>query len=200
MAILSPGNIKLGKMPNVSLPPVVTCNGCGEHCGKKCYSMKAYRMYPPVRKMWDKNLELAKTNMDQYFSQILAEIQAKRKPVKFFRWHVSGDILNLGYFASMCLLAARLHETRFLVFTKQYRIVNEYLDSEATIPKNLQVVFSAWPGMPMKNPYNLRVAWMQDGAESRIPSSVIECPGSCETCSACFSLDAIGKDVMFELH
>ena len=98
MAILSPGNIKLGKMPNVSLPPVVTCNGCDEYCGKKCYSMKAYSMYPSVRNMWDKNLESAKTNMDQYFSQILAELQAKRKPVKFFRWPVANyseaEILN----------------------------------------------------------------------------------------------------------
>lgn len=200
MAILSPGNIKLGKMPNVSLPPIVSCNGCGEYCGTKCYSMKAYRMHPAVREKWDKNLELAKTDIKGYFSHIFDEILRKRKMPKFFRWHTSGDILSVEYLKGMIIIANALPSTKFLCFTKQYALVNEAINNGEEIPDNLQLIFSAWPGLSMQNPFNFKVAWMQDGTETRVPESAFECPGSCETCSACFSLSKIGKDVVFELH
>ena len=36
---ISPGNQKMGFIPSVSLPPVVTCaHGCT--CAKKCYAAK----------------------------------------------------------------------------------------------------------------------------------------------------------------
>lgn len=200
MTILSPGNIKLGKMPNVSLPPIVSCNGCGDHCGSKCYSMKAYRMYPAVREKWDNNLKLATTYLNGYFSQIFAELLRKKKLPKFFRWHTSGDILNSEYLKGMVAIATALPSTKFLCFTKQYSIVNAAVEEKVDLPENLQIIFSAWPGLSMSNPHNFRVAWMQDGTETRVPASAFECPGSCETCSACFSLSKIGKDVVFELH
>lgn len=200
MAILSPGNIKLGKVLNVSLPPIVSCNGCSDYCGTKCYSMKAYRMYPAVRNNWDSNLALAKDNLDNYFTRILHEILKKRAAPKYFRWHVSGDILSLTYFKGMCAVAVALPYVKFLCFTKQYNILNEYVKGEEEIPSNLQIVFSAWPGLPLNNPHNFRVAWMQDGTEDRIPSNAMHCPGNCETCGACFSLNEIGKDAVFELH
>jgi hypothetical protein len=62
------------------------------------------------------------------------------------------------------------------------------------------IVFSAWPGMTFLNPHGHRVAWMQDGSETRVPDDAIECPGNCESCGLCFEHDRLGRDVVFHKH
>ena len=44
---ISRGNVKMGAIPSVSLPPIITCSkeAC-KHCGKKCYALKIARLRP----------------------------------------------------------------------------------------------------------------------------------------------------------
>lgn len=198
MAIISKGNSKMGKIPNISLPPIVTCNGCEDTCADKCYANKFYRMYPSVKKAWDKNLEEYLTNPVKYFASISKQL-ARLQP-KFFRWHVGGDIPNQLYFIGINNVANMYPATKFLLFTKQYATINAYVELRDMLPKNLQIVFSAWPGMQIDNPFNFKIAWMQDGTEDRVPESAFECAGSCTECSACFSLNKIDRDVVFHIH
>jgi hypothetical protein len=193
---ISDNNSKIGRMPNVSLTPISSCR-CNVPCKKDCYALKAYRQYPPVRAAWDNNLEMAKTDLTGFFAGIDQHLAKKKKPAKYFRWHVSGDIISAEYFQGMVDLATKHPATRFLAFTKQYETVNNYTGS---LPDNLTVIFSAWPGLNFDNPKCLPVAYMQDGSETRVPADALECPGNCEQCGMCWQLPQIGKDVVFHKH
>jgi hypothetical protein len=191
---ISTGNSKLGMIPNVSLPPVLAC---GSDCGcrsKLCYALRIYKRHAVVRKRWDSNLTIAITDPHQYFYSIHKQLQGMQP--EYFRWHVGGDILNQQYLESMKTVAADHPKTKFLCFTKMYNL--QYVP----LPKNLRIVFSAWPGhllVRWKPDRLLPVAWMQDGTEDRIPSDAKECTGSCHDCHACWDLKR-GEHVYFHLH
>jgi hypothetical protein len=187
---ISRGNAKLGKIPNISLPPIKAC-GNSEGCQKDCYALKSYRMYKEVRNAWDSNLRVATENRGQYFADI-ADYIGKKKP-RFFRWHVAGDIIDQDYLDDMATVAGDSPDTSFVAFTKMYEL------DFSNLPDNLTIIISAWPGKPLRNPYGLPVAYMQDGTETRV-SNAVECPGSCEECGACFDLARIGKNVVFHKH
>jgi hypothetical protein len=154
-------------------------------------------MYPGTRAAWRRNEYLAKHHPDEYFSQIAAAV-AEAKP-RLFRWHVAGDILSTDYLGSMCRIASANPHTHFLAFTKNFKIVNEYEDREA-IPGNLVLIYSAWPGLSFSNTHGHRIAWMQNGSETRVPADAIECPGNCESCGLCYELPKLGRDVVFYKH
>ena len=187
---ISPGNKKMGSIPNVSLPPVLSCGNCSG-CKRSCYALKAYKQYPLVRKAWRKNWELLRKDRLKYFSMVSAYL-SKHKP-KFFRWHVAGDIVDQDYLEWMKNFALLLFPgTKFLTFTK---MALDFSD----LPKNLTIVYSAWPGQPIVNPHNLPIAFMQDGTETRV-TNALECPGNCENCSMCWALPTIGANVVFHKH
>jgi len=66
---ISPGNMKTGKIPSISLPPIVTCNPNAK-CHNDCYVLKSYRLYPHVREAYQKNLNTFKTSPELYFQSI----------------------------------------------------------------------------------------------------------------------------------
>ena len=193
---ISGGNRKLGDIMNVSLVPIECCPR-GIPCSKACYALKAYRMYPSTRKAWTTNAWLARNEPEIYFAQI-AECIAAAQP-RYFRWHVAGDILNLGYLRQMCRIAAENQYTQFLAFTKAFDIVNEY-ENARKLPCNLSIIFSAWPGMNIDNPHGHRIAWLQDGEENRVTAKAVQCPGQCQTCTLCFGRQNLNRDVVFFKH
>lgn len=195
MPFISSGNMKIGKIANISLTPGKSCSGCADSCHKTCYAMKAYRQYPNVRVAWDTNLESARSERAAYFagvSSFLASYSGNR-----FRWHVAGDILDDDYLGAMIELAHKYPRISFLAFTKQYHVVAR---STVALPENMSLVVSAWPGREFVNPHRLPVAWMQDGGEQRVPADAHECPGSCSECDLCWRLARVGRDVVFHKH
>ena len=194
---ISKCNRKLGCVMNVSTTPGRCCPQGVPCLGQGCYALKALRLYPGTRAAWRRNELLAKHHPESYFTQIAAQV-ANAKP-RLFRFHVAGDILNSGYLAGMCRIAVANPSTHFLAFTKAFAIVNEFEDREA-VPANLVLVFSAWPGMSFLNPHGHRVAWMQDGTETRVPEDAIRCPGNCDTCGLCYERSRLGRDVVFYKH
>ena len=194
---LSKGNRKLGGVMNISTTPGRCCVQGIPCASGGCYALKALRLYPTTRAAWRRNEDLAKHHPDEYFKQIAAAI-AEAKP-RLFRWHVAGDILSSEYLHGMCRIAEANPSTHFLAFTKAFNIVNRYEDHK-TIPANLVLVYSGWPGMSFLNPHGHRVAWMQDDTETRAPEDAIECPGNCESCGMCYELDRLGRDVVFHKH
>jgi hypothetical protein len=187
---ISEGNMKLGRLPNVSIPPVVTCAN-SSFCRKDCYALKAYRMYPRAKEAWKYNYKHLRENRDKYFQDIHEYLE--KKTPRLFRWHAAGDILDQDYIERMKRLAESFPEVKFLAFTKMTVL------KFSNLPKNLVVVYSAWPGMPFHNPDKLPVAFMQDGTETRV-SNAIECPGNCETCGMCWELPKLKKNVVFHKH
>ena len=129
---ISNGNNKIGRIANISMTPIASCNGCADICGRDCYAMKAYRQYPATREAWDQNLKQATNDMGSFFDEIQAYLAKYKKT--FFRWHVSGDIINRDYFANMVSMVMLFPHIKFLAFTKQYAIINQHLDLYNILP------------------------------------------------------------------
>lgn len=193
---ISPGNQKMGYIPSVSLPPVVTCaNGCT--CSKKCYAARLCKIRKTVREAYERNLQILNTDPAAYWLQVKAAAMV----TKYFRFHVSGDIVNAEYLRNMCQTAQQLPGTFFLAFTKKYSLVNEYAQREE-IPANLKIIFSAWPGMQMENPHNLPVANVIFKGQEPAESWKI-CGGNCAECACrgvgCWELKP-GEQIAFYEH
>lgn len=106
---ISNGNSKMGAIPSVSLPPVKTCVNC-ESCAQKCYAKKLCRIYPSVKAAYDRNYEILTNDRVNYFSQVKAAAML----TSFFRWHVSGDIIDTDYLHNMVKIARELKNDFFL--------------------------------------------------------------------------------------
>lgn len=195
---ISGGNTKVGKIPNISLPPIETCRK-GLPCYQKCYAMKSWKRFHGTRKAWSDNLRIYKADPKGYFQQI--DEYLTRKSPTMFRWHVGGDIPDYDYLFHMIELARRHPHINFLAFTKRF----EYSYFNLVDAPNLVVVLSMWPGMkdaPRHNNYGFYMprAWCQDGTEERMPEDAILCGGSCMECGMCWSLRSLEKDVVFNIH
>jgi len=188
---VSLGNSKLGRIANISLPPIQTCR-VGTPCHRRCYAIRSWQMSANVRKAWQENLDVYKSDSNVYFEQIRLWLY-ENKP-RFFRFHVAGDIPDAQYWQGLLALCSRMPMVKFLVFTKRFD-----LDFSMKSP-NLSVVLSMWPGMADPRHLDLPRAWCQDGTEDRVPAGALECPGDCINCGACWGLAKRGIDVVFPLH
>lgn len=179
---ISCGNKKIGRVMNVSLPPIISCGNCSG-CKWLCYDVKACLQYPnTVIDARVRNWAILKADRDDYFSRIEEKISRRRKN-KFFRWHVSGDIIDLDYFERMCAIAERHPDFTFWTYTKMYAIVNAYIEAGNEIPSNFSVMFSEWRGMPMNNPHGMpefRVVFKDDV----VKPVGFYCGGNCDFCKS----------------
>lgn len=174
---ISPGNAKMGAIPSVSLPPVITCPK-NAPCIKKCYAAKLCRIYPSVKNAYQKNYDILINNETEYWYQVM---QAA-KMTKYFRYHVSGDIIDYSYFNMMVSLAEIIPGTMFLAFTKRYEIINNYIDLFGKLPPNLKIIFSEWGNEPIPNPHELPTAAVIFKGQAPKPEYKI-CGGNCAECA-----------------
>lgn len=175
---VSNANSKMGNVKSISMPRVITC-APDVPCAKTCY-VGHFDWRRTVRDAYENNLNLWLTDPDSFEQQAIAAAYGSF----YFRWHVSGDIISQDYLAMMCRVARKLPHTHFLAFTKQYGIVNRYLDAKKRIPKNLHILFSEWPGYNMDNTYNLPVAYVSfKNGICDAPADSNECSGHCEDCA-----------------
>ena len=214
---ISEGNTKLGKVHNISLPPVLTCQK-DVPCSKKCYALKAWKMYNAVRDCWNANLDAWKEDAMGYFEFI--SNYCAEKHVERFRWHVAGDIPSTAYYNGMVLVAMCNPQTQFLAFTKNFDVIG------LPRPENLKLVASMWPGLMAhlglgkpEQTAKLRelkshagIAWMDPGTrgasfdpwyadmlDTEVHEESIECTGQCDECFLCWYLDP-GSSVVFKQH
>ena len=191
---ISGGNSKMGEIPSVSMLPYITC----PHKCAECYAAKLAALYKNTCNAYARNTALAIEDLDAYFAQVRAAAMVTR----FFRFHVSGDILNAEYFAEMVKTAEMLPHTEFLAFTKRYNIVNAFIESGGEIPANLHIIFSAWDGVEMPNPHNMPTAHVVRPDNDPAPDWKI-CGGNCFECACrgvgCWQLKN-GETIAFKLH
>lgn len=200
MVKISPGNSKMGAVPSVSLPAVVTCRGDCECC-KKCYARKLERIRRSVREAYKFNWDLYNSDPETYWREVEASVMMTR----FFRFHVSGDIPEYSYFERMVFIAQRNPHCEILCFTKKFSIVNQYLaDHSGMLPQNLHIIFSGWKNLTMENPYSLPEAHVlfRDGTTTAAPG-YSTCGGNCTECattdSGCWTLKR-GEQIVFNEH
>ena len=200
---ISAGNTKMGSIPSVSLPPIVTCPaGCP--CAKKCYAAKLCRLRPAVRNAYQRNLDILNCDWDDYWRQVRSAIMGNR----FFRFHVSGDIPNAGYFKEMVISAQQNPHCQILAFTKRYQIVNNFIAVYGPLPENLHIIFSLWDpawNVNVENPHDLPTSAVifkgyYDGYADNFDKI---CPGNCFDCACrgtgCWTLEP-GETIAFYEH
>lgn len=182
---VSRGNKKIEHVLNVSLPPVMTCGNCSG-CANTCYAVKnAIRHGRIVINCWARNYAVLLADRERYFNEIETVI-SRRRTNKYFRWHVSGEIVDYDYFAHMVDIARRHPDFTFWTYTKMYHIVNNYClrnGGRDAVPANFHIMFSAWPGMNLYNPYNFPTF---EFIPKEIPvadrPAGYYCPGNCNIC------------------
>jgi hypothetical protein len=156
--------------------------------------MKAYRMYPNVRKAWDGNLRLWEKSPGVFFDEV-DKYLFTHKPERF-RWHVGGDIPDEDYLAMMEDIAWNFRQTSFLCFTKRYDLV------QGRGAANLQIVLSAWPGLDFPLNSGFPEAWLADDPRAPLKETHIRCPGNCGECGyQCWNIlrDRVdGMNVIFD--
>jgi len=194
---ISKGNSKMGNIPSVSLTPVVTCTNC-ESCKKDCYAKKMCRIYPTVAKSYNNNLEILRTDRNAYFAQVTAYAMTSA----YFRWHVAGDIVDTDYLDRMCKTARIAKNCRFLAFTKNWDVVNDYFDTHKK-PRNLQIVFSLpFDGQKVNNYHNFPTAEVIKKGDEPKPHHKV-CGGNCTECCCkgigCWELKK-GETIAFYQH
>ena len=152
MIKLSHGNKKLISNDKVkflifSIPPIITCPYSTELCRKYCYAMKAYKMYPNVKKAWNENYNETLSNdfvsnMIEAIEKELARPSVKNAKRLVVRIHESGDFYNQEYADKWLKIAEHFENNNkvvFMAYTKSVRyFVYRY------IPKNMTVRFSLW--------------------------------------------------------
>ena len=203
---VSYGNSKTGVLvPSVSLIPVADCCSNCKCCKAGCYDVRHDCIYPTVQKSRANNSALLHGDPDRYFCEISKICHALR----FFRWHVGGDIINSDYFRGMLSVARANKNCEFLVFTKNYDVVNSYVDNGGAIPENMHIIFSDWRGAEIDNKYNFPLSsprWTTaDGVEygPNVTGIKKECGGNCSACAVecggCWSLQP-GETIIFDAH
>lgn len=204
---ISSGNIKIGRVLNVSLPPMITCGkACVGTCDHYCYDIKACNLYAnTVIDARARNFVLWIKDHDEYFRRIDEKMSRRRKN-KYFRFHVSGDIVSAEYLDRMCKLARKHPDFVIWTYTKQYALVNEYVrthgnDRNAAIPSNLTIMFSEWRGLEMNNPYNFpefTCVFTSEG--EKLDSGKWVCPGNCDICKKACRGCVNGENTQCEDH
>lgn len=195
---ISAGNKKMGSVPSVSLLPGVTCPAaCKSTCGVACYAWKTAMLYKNVMNSYAKNTAIATLLPRIYWKQIRVAAYG----VRWFRFHVSGDIPTASYFRHMIDTVKRCPETTFLCFTKRYNVVNDWIRKNGELPSNLKLLFSGWTGLTPDNPYNLPETTVY-GSEGPKEDWLL-CGGNCSECycrgTGCWKAEK-GETIAFKIH
>lgn len=200
---ISYNNGKMGSVPSVSYPPIFTCSGiCSGTCGPDCYGLAMIIRTGAENgtriKSWSRNLIAYRENPEYHFSVI----SSAQKINKFFRYFVSGDIIDAKYFEYMVKTSLENPGCTSLVFTKQYKIVNEWIKQNGSLPDNLQIIFSGGWGIQIPNPFNLPTSYCY-GSDEEKSDEWLTCPDDCSMCAAngtgCFFMKS-GECVGFAKH
>lgn len=202
-------NTALGAIPSVNLPAIVTCRQDAP-CRRLCYACRGNFQFRNVRSAHSHNL-----NMWLLYPEFFEKsVYTAAFSARYFRWHSAGDIVDTPYLDMMVRIAYQLPSTRFLAFTKKFALVNAWLDEHGELPKNLNVIFSAWDRhFAVPNPYKLPIAYVtfkDPGLTPDIPRNAMACykqtvrGGTCEQCvtrngGGCWTLKH-GEAVVFKQH
>lgn len=202
---LSYGNRKTGALvPSVSMIPIADCGNC-KVCSRGCYDVRNVCFQKRVQWSRANNSAIYHKDPGKYFR----EIESATKFLRFFRWHIGADIIDFSYLLDVVGIAVRNQKCEYLVFTKMYDIVNEFVGYAGgldAMPKNLHIIFSDWPGSEFDNPYNFPVSspiWPDGKKGSHCTDREFLCVGDCSACaevnSGCWSAKP-GDTILFEAH
>jgi hypothetical protein len=210
--MISKRNIKLGEIPNWSLPPKESCPGRTEDtvingvlekgCSDLCYvgGRAGYlRVFKSAGVAYEKNLDSVLLN-PEWKVEVMRFLSKRQPPI--FRIHVSGDFFSPKYIGEWGQIMAMFPNTRFLAYTRSWRLPR--LRKELNRLRNQQANFSCFAsldGVAHNAPKGWRQAWM---GQPRTEEKAVLCPGygpkelTCDKCTLCFRDNKV--NVYFPIH
>ena len=174
------GNGKTGKNMMFSTCAGITCPNCAG-CINYCYAFRIELRFPDtVLQNHISNTANLFLDLPGTFSALWSIIDENKSKYKFFRWHESGEIYSYDYFVYMVKTADLFPDVTFWTYTKNYKVVNAYIEKNGALPKNLKIMFSAGFN-PVENLYNLPLFYCVKKGENA-PAGFYQCPGNCDYC------------------
>ena len=197
---ISPGNTKLGRVHNISLPPGETCPGQTGRCAAVCYASKYMKVFTSAARAYEQNLA-AVILEDGWDVPILRKL-SKSQP-RFFRIHVAGDFFSPSYIQRWAIIARMFPKTQFLAYTRSWRVprLRRELESLRQLP-NFQL-FASCDAEAHNAPKAWRKAHMGQPAYQTEGKTIL-CPGygpaepQCDACGLCFR--PVPINVYFPIH
>jgi hypothetical protein len=198
---IATNNGKLGsQICGISLPPIMTCRQDAP-CKKFCYACKGHQQFSSVLGTYMKNFRLFQENPNKFFLQIKSYLEFSG--YRYCRFFDAGDIPNKDFLLGMVQLCKDCPNIKFMGFTKQYELVNDYISSGYSIPENLTIIFSTWDkNWKVPNPHNLPMSFVDfkdSSLNTNIPNDAFECTNHCSTCFKCWHLKK-KESVVFHQH
>lgn len=105
---------------------------------RQCYALKGFFRYPKVQGAYQRRLD---RSVDPRWVEAMVKLvywQTAETGVPYFRWFDSGDLQSVEMLRQICAVANGTPEIRHWLPTREYRIVEAYLEDEA-LPPNLTV-------------------------------------------------------------
>lgn len=107
-----------------------------------CYALKGFYMMPGVKKAHAKRLKAIKSkSWTQYMIAMITKKVKASEP--YFRWHDSGDIQSVDHLAKIIEIVRATPQIHHWMPTREYKFVENYLESGGAIPDNLVIRLSA---------------------------------------------------------
>lgn len=191
---ISMGNSKMGMVPSFSVLPLITCSNCSE-CSKHCYACAGNYNYNSNVLGLAENTALMMHDLGRVEKEIETFLNSKTVIFKYFRYNVAGDIFSIEYLDMIIRIAKNNPWTTFLAFTKNYDLLNDYLEANE-LPENVTIVFSKWGNTEIPNKHNLPVAIVKLNEDTAIPETAFHCSGDCANCLECWHAKKIQQDIL----
>lgn len=200
---ISEGNSKTGKhVINLNFSIEYTCNhSCECYKNSSCYAEGGCYMFSDNQKKYSENVNFFLNSTPDEFCEAV-HIAIDTFQYKLFRYFTCGDILSERFFACMVKIAINNPSVKFWSYTKKYKIVNDWIAKNGSLPENLTIIFSHWMNedgsyFPMENPFFLPTSeyipygkeYLKDAVYHVCPCSDPTIKANCETCETpCYNL------------
>ena len=199
------GLSKPSKMPGYSTSiPAQRCstgaklrNVKGSVCSG-CYALKGCYVFPVVKDALENRFQCLK---DPRWTAAFIALILKKK-IEFFRWHDSGDLQSVAHLRNIATVALNTPGTLHWIPTREYRIVETYIDKYGDLPENLILRASAHMiGSEAPGRFQHSSMVLPKGETSHPTASVCPAPdqgNSCEDCRSCW--DETVSTVAYRYH
>lgn len=153
---VSPGNMKLGKVKNFSLPNGITCPGKSPWC-KNCYVNRYTRRFKRCREAYNTNMN---NSQKTFFSKLIIS-QLEKMSGYNVRLHPSGDFYSVEYIDQWISICKRMTNHKFWSYTRSWTVPKLFQKiKELNKLKNTQIFLSTDPTMDLP-PEDFRIAFVE---------------------------------------
>jgi hypothetical protein len=163
-----------------------------------CYAMKGFYSFPKVAEALERRFQSLR---DPRWTAAMIALMLKRS-IRYFRWHDSGDIQSVSHLRNIVLVCLATPGTRHWLPTREYRIVEQYIEQYGALPANLVVRASAHMiGATAPSRFRHSSMVLPKGIESA--EGAFTCPAplqgnECRGCRACWSSNA--STIAYRVH